>query len=54
MLAANKCDVAILNGGTMRSDQIHKQGDFKIRDLLAILPMDSQLCILEVTGRELY
>jgi len=53
MLAANNCDIALLNSGSLRSDAIHLAGEFKVKDLMAILPMPTTLCVLQVTGRQL-
>ncbi|KAK4310995.1 hypothetical protein Pmani_017489 [Petrolisthes manimaculis] len=50
LLAACSADVAILNSGTLRSDRIHPKGDFRMRDLMTILPMLDTLLVLEVTG----
>lgn len=53
MLKSTEADVAILNSGTLRSDRIHPCGEFKIRDLMAILPMIDPLVVLAVTGTQL-
>ncbi|GFS14998.1 5'-Nucleotidase [Elysia marginata] len=53
MLTATKADCAILNSGTLRSDRIHLKGDFKIRDLLTILPMMDNCVVIKVTGAQL-
>lgn len=50
MMAACNGDVALLNSGTLRSDRIHPRGDFKMRDLMTILPMLDPLLVLEITG----
>ncbi len=50
-MAATGCDVAILNSGSLRSDAIHKEGSFKMKDLMAILPMPTALLVLQITGR---
>ena len=50
MMAATNADVAILNSGTLRSDQIHEAGDFKMRDLMTVLPMLDPLLVLEISG----
>ncbi|KAK3703755.1 hypothetical protein RRG08_040940 [Elysia crispata] len=53
MLTATKADCAILNSGTFRSDRIHLKGDFKIRDLLTILPLVDNCVVIKVTGAQL-
>ncbi|XP_045127274.1 5'-nucleotidase-like isoform X3 [Portunus trituberculatus] len=53
MLASCNGDVALLNSGTLRSDRIHPKGEFKMRDLMTILPMLDPLLVLEITGEKL-
>jgi 5'-nucleotidase len=53
MLSATDADVALLNSGTLRSDRIHPIGDFRLRDLVSILPMVDNLVVVEVTGSQL-
>lgn len=53
MLEATEAEVALLNSGTLRSDRIHCKGEFKIRDLLSILPFPDLLVVIEVTGQQL-
>ncbi len=53
MLSATDADVALLNSGTLRSDRIHPKGEFRLRDLVAILPMVDNLVVIEVTGAQL-
>eukprot|EP00908_Phaeocystis_cordata_P013571 Transcript_24638.p1 GENE.Transcript_24638~~Transcript_24638.p1 ORF type:complete len:601 (+),score=299.50 Transcript_24638:121-1923(+) len=53
MRAAVTADVAILNSGTLRSDEIHPPGHLKLRDLVAILPMADATCVLSMTGAQL-
>jgi 5'-nucleotidase len=50
MVAALNADCALLNSGTLRSDELHKAGEFSLRDLLAILPMMDDLILLDVSG----
>lgn len=50
MLASCNGDVALLNSGTLRSDRIHPKGDFRMRDLMTVLPMLDPLLVLEITG----
>ncbi|XP_037787180.1 mannosylglucosyl-3-phosphoglycerate phosphatase-like isoform X2 [Penaeus monodon] len=53
MMAATNADVAILNSGTLRSDRIHSAGEFKMRDLMTVLPMLDPLLVIEITGEKL-
>ncbi|XP_073811610.1 snake venom 5'-nucleotidase isoform X2 [Musca autumnalis] len=53
-LAATGADVALINSGTFRSDQIHPPGPFTMRDLVNIIPMRDPLILLEITGKCLY
>lgn len=53
MLMSTEADVAILNSGTLRSDRIHPHGEFKIRDLMSILPMIDSLVVIAITGTQL-
>jgi len=53
MLRSTEADVAVLNSGTLRSDRIHHRGEFKVLDLMAILPMVDSLVVIAVTGTQL-
>uniref|UniRef100_T1P8W7 Nucleotidase n=2 Tax=Musca domestica TaxID=7370 RepID=T1P8W7_MUSDO len=53
-LAATGADVALINSGTFRSDQIHPPGPFTMRDLVNIIPMRDPLILLEISGKCLY
>lgn len=53
MVAALNADCALLNSGTLRSDTVHPEGKFYLRDLLMILPMMDPLVLLDVTGDQL-
>lgn len=53
MLSATHSDMAILNSGTLRSDQIQPRGPFTLRDLLNILPMMDPLVVLNVSGKDI-
>lgn len=53
MLAATHSEVALLNGGTIRSDRVHPKGEFCVRDLLNILPLPDPLVVISVSGRQL-
>jgi 5'-nucleotidase len=46
-------DIAMLNSGTLRSDDLHSVGPLKLKDLVNILPMPDALCVLGITGRQL-
>ena len=50
MLTATSADIALLNSGTLRSDRVHPKGEFRIRDLLSILPFPDLLVVIEVSG----
>ena len=54
MLASTHSDLAILNSGTLRSDQIHPKGEFKLRDLVTIMPMMDPLIVLNATGYQIW
>ncbi|PVD21258.1 hypothetical protein C0Q70_19429 [Pomacea canaliculata] len=53
MLTATNAEVALLNSGTLRSDRIHRKGDFRLRDLLTILPLPDPLVVIQVSGMQL-
>lgn len=53
MLEATDADVALLNSGTLRSDKVHSKGEFRLRDLVSILPMVDILVVIELTGLKL-
>ncbi|KAK6186162.1 hypothetical protein SNE40_008256 [Patella caerulea] len=53
ILTATNADVALLNSGTFRSDRVHPRGEFKIRDLLTILPLVDHLIVIKVTGKQI-
>lgn len=50
VLAATGADLVVLNSGTFRSDQVHPAGDFTMRDLVNIVPMNNPTVVLKVTG----
>ena len=52
MLSATHADLALLNFGTLRADQIYPKGDFKFRDLLTVLPFLDPLVVISVTGMD--
>ncbi len=43
-------DAAFLNGGTIRSDQIHEAGRVSMRDFVAMLPFTDELVVVELDG----
>ena len=54
MRASTKADVAIMNGGGIRSGRVFAPGaQITRRDVLAELPFDNKLVLLEITGAEL-
>jgi len=54
MIASTHSDLAILNSGTLRSDCIHYKGDFKLRDLVTIMPMMDPMIVLSATGEQIW
>jgi 5'-nucleotidase len=50
MRAAVGADLAILNGGAIRSDQTYPAGPLQLRDLEAIMPFGDITCKVAVTG----
>ncbi|CAL4059581.1 unnamed protein product, partial [Meganyctiphanes norvegica] len=53
IMASTNSDIALINAGTIRGDRIHKKGDFKVKDLMTILPMLNPLVVIEITGRKI-
>jgi len=54
MRASTKADVAIMNGGGIRSGRVYPPGaEITRRDVLAELPFDNRLVVVEITGAEL-
>lgn len=43
-------DVALINGGSIRADDVLPAGDLTVRDVLSILPFGNDLAVIEVTG----
>merc|ERR1740120_300462 len=52
MLKGMKADLALLNSGTLRADAIIEAGPIRMRDLVNILPMLDELCLLQLTGEQ--
>eukprot|EP01012_Entosiphon_sulcatum_P008574 TRINITY_DN146_c0_g1_i3.p1 TRINITY_DN146_c0_g1~~TRINITY_DN146_c0_g1_i3.p1 ORF type:complete len:611 (-),score=130.21 TRINITY_DN146_c0_g1_i3:160-1992(-) len=48
-----KADVCILNSGTLRADCIMPKGPFKLKDLVALLPMLDTVAVIEISGAQL-
>ena len=46
-------DIAFLNGGTIRSDQVHPAGRLCMRDFVSMLPFTDELVVLHLTGKQL-
>ena len=46
-------EVAFLNGGTIRSDQIHASGRLSMRDFVSMLPFTDELVVLSLSGSAL-
>ena len=53
MATAMEADLVLINAGTFRSDNIHKRGEFLLRDLMTILPINDKLVSIVVTGKQL-
>ena len=51
MMSGTNADCALLNSGAFRSNRIHDAGTFKLRDLHDILSFDSQLFVVQTTGK---
>ena len=47
---ATGADVAIVNGGSVRSNQVYPVGEIRRRDALAILPFENPIVKIEVKG----
>ncbi len=45
-------DAAFLNGGTIRSDQIHAAGRLSMRDYVSMLPFTDELVVLRLRGSD--
>ena len=43
-------DVALINGGSIRADDVLPAGELTVRDVLSILPFGNDLSVIEVTG----
>ena len=47
---ASGADVALINGGSIRADDVLPAGDLTARDVLSILPFGNDLSVIQVTG----
>ncbi|CAE8582482.1 unnamed protein product, partial [Polarella glacialis] len=52
MRKALKADLAVLNSGTLRADSILETGEIKVRDLVNMLPMLDECCLLQLQGSQ--
>jgi 5'-nucleotidase / UDP-sugar diphosphatase len=50
---ATNADVALLNGGSVRADQLIPAGPLTVRDVLSILPFKNKLVKIQITGATL-
>ena len=48
-----RLDCVLVNSGTLRADDVFPRGAFKMRDLVTLLPMLDEMCIISLTGSEL-
>ena len=53
MRRGTSAEVAILNSGTLRADCIIPAGDLVMKDMVSILPMVDETCVIEMTGVQL-
>ena len=51
--ASARADVAIVNGGSIRSNTTYGPGTLSKRDILSILPFENPIVKLDITGRDL-
>lgn len=51
LLSVTGGDVAILNSGTFRSDQIHPPGNFTLGDLMRIIPKLAPTALIKANGK---
>eukprot|EP00927_Polykrikos_kofoidii_P072520 TRINITY_DN68624_c0_g1_i1.p1 TRINITY_DN68624_c0_g1~~TRINITY_DN68624_c0_g1_i1.p1 ORF type:complete len:1791 (+),score=282.65 TRINITY_DN68624_c0_g1_i1:195-5567(+) len=45
-------DMAMINSGTLRADCVMDQGPLKMRDLVNLLPMLDEVCLLQMSGSQ--
>lgn len=53
LLTAIDADLVLLNAGTLRADRVIPAGEFKLRDLMNLLPMLDPLALLAATGAQI-
>ncbi|XP_039269043.2 snake venom 5'-nucleotidase-like isoform X1 [Styela clava] len=53
MRMTTRADIVLINSGTFRSNTVHSDEEFRVRDLMSILPIHDNVVILEVTGQQL-
>ncbi|KAI9224057.1 Metallo-dependent phosphatase-like protein [Blastocladiella britannica] len=46
-------DVALLCGGTIRSDMVFGPGEIKIKDIMELFPFEDPLVVIEITGAQI-
>lgn len=51
--AGTHVDAVLLNSGTLRADDVFPPGPFLMKDLVTLLPMLDELCVLQMTGAQL-
>lgn len=51
--AATRADVVLINSGSFRSDTVHPKGDFRLNDLMTILPIIDTVVTVLITGSQL-
>lgn len=47
-----RADCVIVNSGTLRADDVFPPGAFLMKDLVTLLPMLDELCVLQLTGSQ--
>ena len=47
-----KCDIVLLNSGTLRADCTYPAGPFTLEDLMKLLPFANELMVVELTGAQ--
>ena len=47
-------DIVLLNSGTLRANDVFPPGPFLMRDLVTLLPMLDELCVLSMSGEQVH
>jgi len=47
-----KCDIVLLNSGTLRADCTYPTGKFTVEDLMKLLPFANELMVVELNGAQ--